>query len=138
MDSESRIHFLLTASRVWLTYCLCVQRNDLRPRIFEWVKVLVLFLRQFPRDATSRVIVSQLIRSGTSVGANYCEAQAGSSRKDFANFVQHSLKSARESDYWLQLSQETIFGLDKLVLENLRKELDELIRILVVITVKTK
>ncbi|MBU4212931.1 MAG: four helix bundle protein [Verrucomicrobia bacterium] len=49
------------------------------------------------------MIGDQLLRSGTSIGANYIEAQAASSKKDFTNFFHHSLKSANESEFWLKI-----------------------------------
>ena len=50
-------------------------------------------------DATLRIIINQLIRSLTSIGANIIEAQAGSSKKDFTNFFSYALKSANESKF---------------------------------------
>ncbi len=55
------------------------------------------------RDAATRIIVSQLVRAGTSVGANYEEAQASHSRADFASKCGIALKEARETHYWLRL-----------------------------------
>ena len=43
------------------------------------------------------------MRSGTSIGANYFEARAASSKIDFTNFFNHSLKSANESKFWLEI-----------------------------------
>lgn len=55
------------------------------------------------KDFSVQVISRQVLRSATSVGANIVEAQASSSRKDFTNFLNHSLKSANETKYWLGL-----------------------------------
>lgn len=55
-------------------------------------------------------IVDQLFRSGGSIGANYIEAKASSSRKDFANFLHHSLKSANESKFWLAVLRDNSRG----------------------------
>ncbi len=49
----------------------------------------------------------QLLRSGTSIIANYIEANSASSKKDFINFFTHSLKSANESKVWLALIKDT-------------------------------
>ena len=49
----------------------------------------------------------QLLRSGTSILANYIEANSASSKKDFINFFTHSLKSANESKVWLCLLRDT-------------------------------
>ncbi|WP_291093681.1 four helix bundle protein [Empedobacter sp. UBA6745] len=50
-----------------------------------------------------KIIKYQLVKAATSIGANYEEAQAGSSKADFINKVDISLKEARESNYWLRL-----------------------------------
>ncbi|KAF0121585.1 MAG: hypothetical protein FD151_1162 [bacterium] len=49
----------------------------------------------------------QLLRSATSIGANIIEAQAASSRKDFRNFLNHALKSANETKFWLGLLRDS-------------------------------
>jgi four helix bundle protein len=51
----------------------------------------------------NRAMIDQLIRSSTSVGANYCEAIGGSSRKDFRNKICICKKEAQETRYWLRL-----------------------------------
>ena len=58
-------------------------------------------------DLSVQVIARQLLRSGTSIGANIIEAQASSSRKEFANFLNYSLKSANESKFWLALLRDS-------------------------------
>ena len=63
----------------------------------------MVFVDNLPEDRSCRIIGSQLLRSGTSVGANYFEARAASSRKDFANFFNYSLKSANETKFWLEI-----------------------------------
>ena len=52
----------------------------------------------------------QLLRSGTSTGANIVEAQSGTSRRDFINFYSHSLKSTNESKFWLCLLRDAKIG----------------------------
>ena len=62
----------------------------------------VRFVDQLTKDDLSvRVIANQLMRSATSIGANIVEAQAASSKREFTNFLNHSLKSANESKFWL-------------------------------------
>ena len=82
-----------------------------------------------PRDNSTNIIANQLLRSATSIGANVIEAQASSSKTDFTNFFNHSLKSANESLYWLGLLKDAkkING-DRL--NHLLKETEELARIL--------
>jgi len=55
------------------------------------------------KSGVSRILSRQLLKAGTSVGANYEEAQAGQSRADFISKTSISLKEARETHYWLRL-----------------------------------
>lgn len=74
------------------------------------------------------IISNQLLRSGTSIGANVEEALAGQSKKDFTAKMSISSKEARETKYWLRLlkqSELTSIDVNSLILDN-----DELIRIL--------
>lgn len=80
---------------------------EFRSRIYKWILNLVRILEKLPKDQVSNIVVGQVIRSGTSIGANYIEAQAASSKKDFINFLHHSLKSANESKFWLALLRDT-------------------------------
>ncbi len=81
----------------------------------------------------------QFLRSGTSILANYIEANSASSKKDFINFFTHSLKSANESKVWLVLLRDTNKG-DKNELKWLLKELIEIANILAssILTLKGK
>lgn len=76
---------------------------SLKDRAFQYSLLVIRFLEALPRDATTYVIGKQLLRSATSIGANIIEAQAGSSKRDFTNFMNHALKSANESLYWVRL-----------------------------------
>lgn len=69
-------------------------------------KKTIHLIDKFPKKQSSIIISSQLLRAVTSVPANIIEAQAGSSRKDFTNFINHALKSANESIYWFDLVNE--------------------------------
>ena len=65
------------------------------------------FLDTLPKnDSLCKTADNQLIRCGTSIGANYVEAIAGSSKKEFTNFLGHALKSANESKFWLALLRD--------------------------------
>jgi four helix bundle protein len=82
------------------------------------------------------VLSKQLLRSGTSVGANVEEAMAGISKKDFAAKMSISSKEARESKYWLRLIKHSkIVSVD---VEDLLKQSDELIKILTAIVKTTQ
>lgn len=81
---------------------------DLKKRSYLYALEIISFIDSLDkRDLSVQVISKQLLRSATSVGANIVEAQAGSSRKDFANFFSHALKSANESKFWLGLLKDS-------------------------------
>jgi len=80
-------------------------KNGLEMRLFNFVVRTIVFLRTLPDTPDYKVIRYQLIKSSTSSGANYEEAQAGSSRPDFCNKVRISLREMKESNYWLRLIQ---------------------------------
>lgn len=66
----------------------------------------IALIDKFPNKKSAWVIADQLLRAATSIGANIIEAQAASSRKDFVNFLNYSLKSANETKFWLILSKD--------------------------------
>lgn len=76
-------------------------RQEFKTRIYKYILRLVKFLSALPNVPVLREIIGQLMRSGTSIGANYFEAQSASSKKDYQNFFNHSLKSANETKFWL-------------------------------------
>ena len=80
---------------------------EFKGRLYRWVVGLVHYIGDLPKDNVTQVLAQQLLRSGTSVCANYIEAQAGASKKDFANFLHHALKSGNESKFWLALLRDT-------------------------------
>lgn len=81
--------------------------NDLEIRLFDFANRTIKYLRSLPTASEYRVIRYQLTKSSTSSGANYEEAQAGSSRADFNNKTRIALREMRESNYWLRI----IYGL---------------------------
>ena len=80
-------------------------KSEFKKRIYNWILRLIKFTDTLQKDMSSRIIASQLIDSGTGVGSNYVEAQAGSSKKDFTNYLHISLKCANESKFWLAILQ---------------------------------
>ena len=114
-------------------------KTEFKTRIYNFVLRLIKFIDKLPKDTISSVISQQLIRSGTSILANYVEANSASSRKDFTNFFTHSLKSANESKVWLTLLRDTNKG-NKDEIEWLLKELTEIANILAtsILTLKGK
>lgn len=82
-------------------------KEEFKSRLFSYVIKLIKFLGSLSKDIVTREIISQLMRSGTSIGANYFEAQSASFRKDYINYFTHSLKSANETKFWLNVCLES-------------------------------
>ena len=114
-------------------------KNEFKRRLYSWVLRLIKFIDRLPKDSVCSVMGKQLLRSGTSVLANYIEANSASSKKDFINFFTHALKSANESKVWLTLLRDTEKG-DKTELSWLLNELVEIANVLAssIITMKGK
>ena len=116
-----------------------MEPNDLSKRLFEFAIRVIGFLRTLPNDAEYKVIKYQLIKSATSTGANYEESQGASSKPDFHNKVNISLREIKESNYWLRLLERIIdFHYDETELKYLIDESSQLSKILGKISAKTK
>jgi|GEM_PF-345887 len=77
---------------------------DITNRIFEFAKRIVRLCQNLEeKGGISRTLQNQLLRSGTSIGANVEEAQAGQSKADFVSKIYIACKEARETKYWLRL-----------------------------------
>ncbi len=114
-----------------------MQNNNLLDRTFKFGVNCIIFLRTLPRDFEYNVIKLQLTKSSTSIGANYEESQAGSSKAAFKNNVRISLREARESNYWLRVIK-ALERSENEQLESLIQESKELKNILASIINNTK
>lgn len=76
---------------------------DLEERTALFGEAVIRFAKTIPRDTVTTPLISQIVRSGTSVGANYCEADDGVSKKDFLNKIGICNKEARETEHWLRM-----------------------------------
>ncbi len=83
------------------------------------------------------VLSKQLLRAGTSIGANIEEGVAGQSKKDFIAKLQISYKESKETHYWIRLLKDSNL-LDASISDKLITDLDEIIRILRAILIKSK
>jgi len=98
-------------------------KSKYKRRFYNFTLELIKFIDKLPKENVAKRLGDQLLRSGTSVIANYIEGQAASSRKDFTNFLNISLKSCNESKLWLSLlkdsgkasEKDTKFLLDELI-----------------------
>jgi four helix bundle protein len=80
-----------------------LKNNEVREKSFAFAKRIVLAYQYLCDEKKEYVLSKQLLRSGTSIGANIAEAQYGSSRKDFLNKLYIALKECAETLYWLEL-----------------------------------
>lgn len=80
--------------------------QDFKDRFLEYGAQVIELVERLPKTIAGRRIGDQLLRSGTSIGANYEEAQAAESKTDFIHKLQISLKELRESNYWLRLMRK--------------------------------
>jgi len=114
---------------------------DIRDRTFQFAVRIVRLCQYLEKDTkVSRILINQLMDSGTSIGANLEEASAGQSSKDFVHKNNISLKEARETRYWLRLLP-TSYDLDAIVIEGineLEQEASEISRIIGKIIVNSK
>ena len=111
----------------------------LREKSKIFAKNIVLLCRQLKQNGAEAVLVNQLWRSGTSVGANVHEAQYAQGTKDFISKFEIALKECNESEYWLELLFE-VNRISKEDFEKFAKDCIELRRMLTssVITLKNK
>jgi four helix bundle protein len=79
------------------------RKYDLAERTACFGEAVIEFLKKVPRDELTGPLVRQLVKSGTSVGANYCEADDAISAKEFRQKIGTCKKEARESRYWLRM-----------------------------------
>jgi len=82
-------------------------KKEFKVRLYTFTLRLIEFLDKLPKDNVSKRLGDQLLRSGTSIIANYIEGQAASSKRDFTNYFNTSLKSANESKLWFALLRDS-------------------------------
>ncbi len=79
------------------------KRYDLEERTLRFGEEIIDFTKNLPQNLITKPLINQLIRSGTSIGANYCEADEANSKKDFINKVVIAKKESKETRYWLKM-----------------------------------
>jgi four helix bundle protein len=79
-------------------------KYDLEERTACFGEAIIAFAKRLPAGDVTRPIISQIVRSGTSVGANYCEADDAVSKKEFRLKIATCKKEARETKHWLRMS----------------------------------
>ena len=105
-----------------------MNQEELERRTLEFSKNLIKVLQKLPKNLINNKLIGQVISSGTSIGANYREANAAESPKDFKHKMNISFKEAKETRYWLDI---LIFANPAYTndLSPLRQESDEFTRI---------
>lgn len=76
---------------------------DLEERTAKFGEAIIRFCKKVPRAPENNRLIDQLVGCGTSVGANYCEANEGVSKKDFKNTIGRCVKEAKETKFFLRM-----------------------------------
>jgi four helix bundle protein len=82
------------------------KKYDLEERTAKFGESIIKFVNGLGKNDVNRILASQMVRSATSIGANYMEANGASSKKDFKNKISICRKEARETKYWLRMIAE--------------------------------
>jgi len=115
-----------------------MKKTDLPERTFEFARRVVLLCRALDeKPGVSRTLANQLLRAGTSVGANVEEGQASQSEADFLSKYSIACKEARETHYWLRLLAATEIMPENRLAE-LTDECNQIVAILTTIIKKLK
>ncbi len=104
--------------------------QDIGERSFQLALSVLRFLKVIPQNVTNSVLIKQLIRSVTSVGANIEEARGGHTKSDFTHAMNIAKKEALETRYWLRMLSEIN---NSKIMENVLEENNQIIKILMAI-----
>jgi four helix bundle protein len=111
--------------------------EDLKIRTKNFAVRIIKLFAALPKTTEAQVLGKQILRCGTSVGAQYREAQHAKSDADFISKIEGSLQELEETAYWLELIEElSLFNSEKL--QSFRQETKELTAIFVTIAKKVK
>lgn len=113
------------------------EQNVIQEKSFQFsLRILKLF-KHLREQKVERDLCTQLLRSGTSIGANVEEAIGGSSRKDFIHKLEIAYREARETKYWLRLLRESEL-LELKLADSLIADCEEILKILAAILNSSK
>ena len=113
------------------------RKFDLEERTTEFAKKVINLCKILPRNTINIPLISQIVRSAGSIGANYREANDALGKKDFIRSLKISRREAKETLHWLEIIEEANLEL-KLQIPNLKKECVELKNILSAIIDKSQ
>lgn len=114
-----------------------MKRNIIKEKSFDFAVGVVNLYKELAYNKKEYVMSRQLLKSGTSIGANVREAEFAQSKPDFVNKMSISLKEANETDYWLDLLYATEF-LDKAEFEKYKPKSTEMLKLLISIVKTSK
>ena len=116
-----------------------MNRDEMRQRTKRFALRIIRLCSALPNDRAGEVLGKQVLKSGTSIGANYREALRASSQRSFISIIEIAIREAEETTYWLELLKESEMVKPHL-LDDLADECDQLIAILTatIITAKSK
>ena len=107
-----------------------MEKHNLQNKSFRFAVRIVKLTKMLKAERKEFILSNQLLRSGTSIGANIVEAQQAQSRADFLSKMNIALKEAVETDYWLRLLEETDY-LSTVEFTSIHADCDEIVKILV-------
>ncbi len=81
---------------------------DLEERTGRFGETIILFCKTLSKNIVNDVLIKQIVRAATSVGANYCEANGACSRKDFKNKIFLCKKEVQETKHWIKMLQVAV------------------------------
>ncbi|MBU1102212.1 four helix bundle protein [Patescibacteria group bacterium] len=76
---------------------------NLEERTAKFAEEILKFAAKIPKNSINNSLITQLVKSGTSIGANYCEANGADSKKDFSHKISICKKETKETKYWLRI-----------------------------------
>lgn len=79
------------------------QKYDLEERTAKFGEDIIEFAKKIPKNVITIPLIGQLVRAGTSVGSNYCEADCAESKKDFEHKMGICKKESKETKHWLRM-----------------------------------
>ena len=113
-----------------------INESVIKPKADDFALRIVKLYKHLTKEKKEFVISNQLLRSGTSIGANVTEAEYGISKADFRAKMSIALKEAAETEYWLNLLYKSEY-LTKREYDSLKSDLSPIIRILISIVKNT-
>jgi len=111
--------------------------NIIKTKTYNFAIRIVGLYKYLTREKKEYILSKQILKSGTSIGANVEEADGGQSKKDFFAKISIAYKESKETHYWLRILRDTNF-ITKHQAEYLLKDLEEILKIITKIQITTK